>query len=427
MRSVFGWLLVVLTVAPGLAARDVAAQPPAAIKAVTFDDAVQRALERSPTVVQAATTIARAEAILQQTRSLTRPQVNARVDSVTLDTETAFESAVIQPRHQLTLGGTLSVPLVALARRSTSNQARDQLEVATLSTADIRRQIAVATAQAYLAVINAQRQVEVEMRALENARAHLDYADRRFQGGVGSRLNMVRAAQAAAGEESRSENAQLVLRQTQEALGVLIAEDGPVDATGEPAFDVPSTVSETEWMAARPDLVVQAARIRAAERVMRDSWKEVSPFAEASFDPQYVTPAGIFQPARTWRLTISVTQPIFQGGLQQAVRREREILFDSSRIALTDLEIRARSEVRLAQASLASLERILGSARNAAEQAGEVLRITTTAFEVGATTNIEVIDAQRSARDADTAVALAEDAVQRARLDLLVAIGRFPK
>jgi outer membrane protein TolC len=45
---------------------------------------------------------------------------------------------------------------------------------------------------------------------------------------------------------------------------------------------------------------------------------------------------------------------------------------------------------------------------------------------VGATTNIEVIDAQRSAQDAETAATQAEDAVRRARLELLVALGRFP-
>ena len=56
-----------------------------------------------------------------------------------------------------------------------------------------------------------------------------------------------------------------------------------------------------------------------------------------------------------------------------------------------------------------------------------MLRITTAAFEVGATTNIEVIDAQRRSRDADTAVAVAEDAVRQARLDLLTALGRFPR
>jgi outer membrane protein TolC len=421
MRRVFGSLLVVL-----VAAAEVAAQVPA-ITAVTFDEAVERALARNPTVAQAATTVARAEAILSQARSLLRPQVSARVESVTLDTETAFDAGVIQPRHQLTFGGTLTVPLLALARRSATDQARDQIEVATLATADVRRQIAVAAAQTYLSIISARRQVEVEERALENTKAHLDYAQRRFEGGVGSRLNMVRAAQASAGEEARLENVRLALRQSQEALGVLLAEDGPVDAADEPALDTPSAIDESAWMAARPDLVVQGARIRAAERIVRDSWKDVSPSAEASFDPQYVTPAGLFQPSRTWRFTISVSQPIFQGGLQRAVKREREILFDQSKIVLTELEMRARSEVRLAQASLASLERSLGSARRAAEQADEVLRITTTAFEVGATTNIEVIDAQRSARDAGTTVTVAQDAVERARLDLLVAIGRFPR
>ncbi len=56
-----------------------------------------------------------------------------------------------------------------------------------------------------------------------------------------------------------------------------------------------------------------------------------------------------------------------------------------------------------------------------------MLKITITAFDAGATTNIEVIDAQRSARDLETAVAQAEDRVRQARLDLLVAMGRFPQ
>ena len=59
--------------------------------------------------------------------------------------------------------------------------------------------------------------------------------------------------------------------------------------------------------------------------------------------------------------------------------------------------------------------------------AAEVLKITDLAFRAGATTNIELIDAQRRARDADTAAALAEDRVRQSRLDLLVALGRFPR
>jgi len=81
--------------------------------------------------------------------------------------------------------------------------------------------------------------------------------------------------------------------------------------------------------------------------------------------------------------------------------------------------------VRLAQESVRALERTLESARRSAEETAEVLRITTTAFEVGATTNLEVIDAQRSDLDARTSAELAEGALRRARLELLVALGRF--
>ena len=76
----------------------------------------------------------------------------------------------------------------------------------------------------------------------------------------------------------------------------------------------------------------------------------------------------------------------------------RETNLNNARLALTDLQIRARSEVRLAQDLVRTSERAFNSLRLAAEQAQEVLNITTFAFQAGATTNLEVIDAQRQAR-----------------------------
>ena len=55
-----------------------------------------------------------------------------------------------------------------------------------------------------------------------------------------------------------------------------------------------------------------------------------------------------------------------------------------------------------------------------------MVNIVNVSFRAGAATNIEVIDAERRARDADTAVAVAEDTLRRARLELLTALGRFP-
>jgi outer membrane protein TolC len=327
----------------------------------------------------------------------------------------------------MTFYGEVSMPALALARWAALGQARDQIAIAERSVADARRQIAVATAQAYLVVIAAHRQIEVDTLALETARAHHDFSAKRLAGGAGSRLNELRAAQVVSSQEARLEVVALALRRAQEALGVLLAENGPVDVNGEPTFETASEAVESEWMAARTDILFQRAMTQAAERVRSDSWKDVAPSATVLFSPQFLTPAGLFQPSRTWRLLVTFTQPIYQGGLQRAVTRQRSIEVDRSKLVEQNLEINARSEVRLARAALESHERAYERARQAATQAIEVLRITTIAFEAGATTNLEVVDAQRSARDAASAATLAEDVVRRSKLDLLVALGRFPR
>jgi outer membrane protein TolC len=66
------------------------------------------------------------------------------------------------------------------------------------------------------------------------------------------------------------------------------------------------------------------------------------------------------------------------------------------------------------------------AARLGAESATKALELATLAYRAGATSNLDVIDAERRARDAATTAVIAEDAVRQANLDLLSAAGRFP-
>ena len=406
--------------------------PPAvpAMEQVMLQDAVSRALANNPTIAQAAEAVLRAEGLLQQARAATMPGVNAFYTNATLDSGRSFNGVIVQPRNQSTIFADLSVPVLAASRWAAASQARDQIDVANLSTADVRRQIAVATAQTYLAIIAQRRQLEVNMRARDAANAHLDYAQRRLAQGAGTRLNELRAAQEVSTDEARLENAGLAVRRAQEALGVLMAANGPVDAAAEPTFDIPpapAIADETAWMAARTDVRLSIATQRAFEHVWHDSHKDYFPTATVALDPQTLAPSGAFTSSRSWRLAISVSQPIFDGGQRKGLAKLREAAANASRFGQVSLQNQARSEVRLAQETVRSTERALVSIRLSAQQALEVLSITNTAFEAGATTNLEVIDAQRSARDAESAVGIAEDAVRRARLDLLTALGRFPQ
>jgi len=403
------------------------AQTTPPMESVTLDQAVERALKNNPTVGQAIQGILRAEALLQQARAVTLPQVNASFTGVVNSTERKFDDVVTSPRMQGTIAASASMPVLAAADWARRNQAKDQVEVANLSSADVRTNIAVATGQAYLAIIAARRQVDVSLRARESALAHLDYARRRLEAGAGTRLNELRAAQEVSSDEARLEVTQYAVRVGQEALGVLMASNGPVDAASEPAFNVPAAADEAGWMALRPDLRLFTAEERAADRVWRDSSKDWFPTGVLSFDPQALVPASIFTSARSWRLVVNFSQPIWDSGQRKAVKLVRETNLNNARLALTDLQIRARSEVRLAEDLVRTSERAFNSLRLAAEQAQEVLNITNFAFQAGATTNLEVIDAQRQARDADSSAAVAQNTLMRAQLDLLTALGRFPQ
>ena len=394
---------------------------------VSFDDAVRRAIEKNPTVMEAAQAILRAETLLQQANTVYRPTVSGNLTTTVLDSERGFNDLVTQPQVQSLLGASVAFSVLDAAGWARTVQAQDQIRVARLSVTETRRQVAIATAQAYLAVITLQRQVEVTAVARENAVAHVEYARTRLEAGAGSKLNELRASQELATDETLLEAARLALRRAQEALGVLMAADAPIDAAAEPALEVVPAPEDSGWLTQRADVQLVSAEIEAADRVFRDSWRDWVPIGSVSFEPSALTPAGLFTPSRTWRGFFSLSVPVFDGGARRATKRQREIAVETARIQLTDVELRARAELREAQAAIDSTERALQHARLAAQHAAEVLRITDLAYRAGATTNIELIDAQRRARDTDTIAVQVEDRVREARLDLLVAIGRFPR
>ncbi len=396
------------------------------LESITFEEAIRRATTANPGIEQAAAGILRAEAVLQQVRARLRPSVDASFSANVIDPVVRFSGTSINPRTQTASGATVVIPILTSVRWAERAQAADQILVSQAQSADIRRQIALATAEAYLSIIAQRRVLELNDRSRENALAHYTYAMQRFEGGIGSRLNMLRAQQELSSDEALVEEAQLSVRRAQEALGILVAADGPIDASAAPAFDVVDTDGPPQGPL-RADIQFLAARQSAAERVLTDTWKDNLPSVSALFAPQYLAPSGLFVQPRSLRLSLTLSVPLFNGAERRARTQERRALLDSITAERGGVERQATSEVRTAREAVRRTERALDRARAATSQADEVVSITDVAFREGATTNIEVIDAQRRARDAGTAAAIAEDAVRRARLELLVALGRFPQ
>ena len=402
------------------------AQTEAAPERVTFQEAVRRATERNPTVAEAAQAILRAEALLDQAKSVFRPTLYGDVSTTILDAARGFGGNITQPRTQYSFNGTVTYPFLAAARWARKSQAADQVEIARISAEDTRRQVALTAAQAYLAVTGAERQRDIALRTRDTARALADYSRARLEAGQGSRLNHVRASQEVAVAEGLIQAAELAVQQAREALGIAIFSEAPVDAAGDPEIEAAAAPSDEDtWLIRRPDVRLFTAQAQAAERVVRDNWKSWLPEGTAFFTPQYVTPPGFFAPAKTWVAFFQLQIPIYDGTLG-AEKRIRVADRETAKLRLDLAKVQARSELRFAQEAVTRNEQIVVTSRQAAESAGEALRITDIAYRAGSTTNIEVVQAQQTARNAELVAALAEDQLRQARLDLLVALGQFP-
>lgn len=402
------------------------AQPPQPTERVTFDEAIKRAIALSPSSAIAAAGILRAEGLLQQARSDTRLHVTGTATSTTLNQGIEFQGTTVTP--QTSLLGMLDIryPLYAPALWARRVEAADNRDVAILNADEIKRQTAVATADAYLTIIARRRVIEANVRSRDVAQAHLDLATELEQQGSGSRLNRLRAAQEVSIDKGLIETAEFALYSAQEALGVLLAADGPIDTADVPAFDISSELAVNSALSDRTDLRLFNAQQRAAEQVLANNSKSYLPVFEGIFQPQSTYPRQFFVPSNSWQFLFQMNFLTFDGGNRAGERVARQAAVNTARANVANKVVSISSEVRTAREGVASAERVLATEREAAEQANQVVDIVNISFRAGASTNIEVIDAQRRARDADTNVAVAEDAARRARFDLLNALGRFP-
>jgi outer membrane protein len=321
----------------------------------------------------------------------------------------------------------LNVPIVAPVAWANGWHARDNRDIAMVNADDVRRQLATVVGRAYLTVLLQHRELEVAGRARETASAHYEYAHTRMRMGLGNGVDDARAEQELRSDEAQVKDAETALVRAQTALAIVLSEEDLVDAVDDFALSPPppAAVAVDEARKQRADLRTLQARREAAAHLTRDAWVYYAPslLAQAQGFEQTRTP---LQPGSGWQAALVLSIPFYDGGARTGIRREREASEEAARVQLEASLRQVSVEVRSTFRVVANADESLRAARLAATAATTAARLADKSYRAGATTDIEVVDAQRRARDADTQVALAEDAARQARLDLLLATGAFP-
>ena len=308
--------------------------------------------------------------------------------------------------------------------------ARGEADAALADARAARHSIAARTAQAWLAWSEAGLQVELARRTAASYRSSADLLMERYEDGLTSpldvRLAEANAAQAEALLAELGDQEQRAARGLEVLLGrTPHSGDLGTLALGEPPPPVPTGLP-AELLERRPDLVAQAARLRAQDARLEQARASLLPALSLTASGGRTSDEvgdlldGDFT---IWSLAGNLTQPIFQGGRLRARVSAEEARSLEVLATYEGAVLQALSEVEVALAAeraFGQVEERQDAARTSARAARELAEDS---YARGLVPWLEVLEAQRREFDSESGWLSARRRRLAARVDLHLALG----
>lgn len=407
--------IAVFTIMTGTAvfAQDAApAAPAAAPQALTFREALERALAVNNTVERSRAQVDVAEANKDFLFSAVLPRITLNGNLTRNSLEQSFgegsDAIAILPRNNWDYRVTLNQPIYAGRRELRAySQAKINVETAKRGTEATDDAVLLQVSSAYLALVNAEARMELEQRNIELAQKRRTQAQAFYEAGEVTRVDVLRADTSvkaaqrvqAAARQTR-ENAESSLRAALDLNGAIAA------ATPEGAQTWSATPDEQTLIAraeSRPDVKIAENNARIAHLEVakqRGFWQPV-----VRFEAGYVQQRSPFPTPEYGYGTLNFNVPIWQSGEVQARvagARAQEL---QAQLDLENAKTAAREDVRRALVDLHAAETSLGLAREQLAAAEAEYNQSFELYRAQEATSLDLSAAETSLADARRAVA----------------------
>jgi multidrug efflux system outer membrane protein len=400
----------------------------------TLDDLVASAQKSNADLRLAAARVQEAEGVLREARAAFWPDVTAgysasrsRVSSSAVPPPQP--GTIIRPSHQLLASTNFELDFWGRFARA-SEAARANLLGNQLGQDVVALTLAGGIAQAYFALRSLDAQITVLDNAIRVRRDSLDIAKARLEAGLAPELDVYQAQGALSDALVQKRDAErsraLVEHQLAQLTGRLDLKLAAGDVFALPLVPLPPAGLPSALLERRPD-------IRQAEEALVAANAQIG-IARAALFPTLSLTAGaglqsgeldtlLTTGARIWSLGFGLALPIFDAGRREArvdqarARREQAVAGYQRAVESGFREVAdALVNAQQTGASEAELLERLQAARNA-------LELSTLRYESGYSPYLEVLDAQRTANDAELAYVRNRQARLAFSVDLMKALG----
>lgn len=297
-----------------------------------------------------------------------------------------------------------------------------------------RQLTALDAIRAYNQLLFTMEQLRVIRTNVQSKQTHLDYARNRRAAGVATELEVLRAEvdlENARAEAIRAENEVTSARALLNTV-MLRPTSAPVVPTDTLAM-VPSMVdfdaAVKEALAARPDLQLLRTQERVRSLLIDVTAADAKPSVDflGSYGFAVRRPKNLFDPDFSrWSAAINLRVPLFDGwrtaGRVAQARAERNTVTQQ----IAALENQVRLDVQSAFDALTLADRTIQAAELNVAQARRATEMTEANYKLGAATQLDVVDAQQSLRQAENIRNQALYIHANARATLRFVMGRDP-
>ncbi|MEZ5066275.1 MAG: efflux transporter outer membrane subunit [bacterium] len=314
--------------------------------------------------------------------------------------------------------------------RAGASAAKADWQAAAIDWQGARLSLAAQTIKSWFAALEAQRQFELANDTAASFRRTAESIRARYERGSRTSLDVRLAEVDLAAAERSLASRQLAAERTRRQLEILLgrypagklAPGGELVTTG---VAVPAGLP-SDLLARRPDIAAAERRVAAANRRVAESRGNLLPRLSltASGGRSSSELSDLTSPDfDVWNLVGNLVQPLFQGGRLRAQLARSHAQEDEAVQSYASTVLRACGEVEtalLADRLLAEEERAAGVV---AEQARAAREDALRRYEGGLIDVIPLLDAQRSAANAESALLDVRRRRLDARVDLHLALG----
>ncbi|HXJ31339.1 MAG TPA: TolC family protein [Gemmatimonadales bacterium] len=433
----FLFLIVALGTGQARAQQPAPAQQPdtAAPLEVTLDEAVRRAIDAQPAMIQA-------RGAQRNAGASQRSAFGAFLPSLTLSGGSAhasgnrFNSAtnqIVSGPSSTSYTGGLSANLIlfdGFARIATSNAASAAAAAADAGYVNERFLVTLSTKQAFYATLSTADLLTVAQANTRQAQQQFDIAVQKLHAGSATRSDSLRSVVALGNAHIAELEAQAAVSSAQAALGRQIGVNRPVRAVPDSTLaPFPDTAALQQLAINQAPAVAQAdAQARTAHSLVTVARAQYFPTFSAGYSNGYT---GFEAPwnstgsyVNNWSLRFSVSLPIFNGFTREQQLVSASVDRDVADAVSADTRRSVSQQlVQLVAALQTAYEQIAISGTNV-DAATEDLRVQQERYRVGASTILDLLTSEASLTLARTNLVVARFNYNIARAQLEALVGR---